>query len=42
MDAGHFPTENVVCPILSEFLKARFPQAEVRLSQRHGEVYAGI
>ena len=42
MDAGHFATENVVCPILAEFLRGRFPQIEVRLSQRHGEVYAGI
>ncbi len=42
LDAGHFATENVVCPALVRFLQARFPQVEVRLSQRHGEVRAGV
>lgn len=42
MDAGHFATENVVCPGMVDFLSRKFPQAEVRLSERHKEVYAGL
>ena len=40
MDAGHFPTENVVCPVLQRWFSQAFPQVEVRLSQVHREVYA--
>ena len=39
MDAGHYPTEQVVCPSLAEYLQKTFPQVEVRLSQRHREAY---
>lgn len=42
MDAGHFATENVVCPSLVGFLMEGFPEVEVRLSQCHREVYSGI
>ena len=42
MDAGHFPTEHVVCPHVVDFLSERFPQVQVRLSQCHKEVYAGV
>lgn len=38
LDAGHFPTEDVVCPVLQEWLSKRFPQVAVSLSQRHAEV----
>lgn len=38
LDAGHFPTEDVVCPVLQEWLSKRFPQVTVSLSQRHAEV----
>lgn len=38
IDAGHFPTENVVCPQLQSFLVARFPDLEVRLSEIHEDV----
>ncbi len=38
MDAGHFATENVVCPPLAAALAARFPETAVRLSACHGEV----
>lgn len=38
MDAGHFATENVVCPPLAAALAARFPEIAVRLSACHGEV----
>lgn len=33
IDAGHFPTENVVIPILAEKLAAAFPETEVKLSR---------
>lgn len=39
MDAGHFPTENVVCPVLAEYLQGRFPQLNVYLSRGHREVF---
>ena len=42
LDAGHFPTENVVCaPLVSRLAKA-FPQVEVRVSQVHREVYSNV
>lgn len=40
VDAGHFPTENVVCPVLQEWLTQRFPQIAVSVSQRHREVFS--
>ena len=40
LDAGHFPTENVVCAPLAQRLAREFPQAEVMVSQVHREVYS--
>jgi len=40
VDAGHFPTENVVCPVLAHWLREGFPELEVRLSRCHREVYS--
>lgn len=40
IDAGHFPTENVVCPVLKDWLTQRFPQVQVGISQRHQEVFS--
>lgn len=40
VDAGHFPTENVVCPVLQEWLTQRFPRIAVSVSQRHREVFS--
>lgn len=42
MDAGHYATENVVCPVLAEKLGAAFPEVEVLLSQTHQEIYQGF
>ena len=42
MDAGHFATENVVCPSLVRFLTENFPKVEVHQSQCHREVYFGV
>ena len=35
VDAGHFPTENVVCPVLAEYLRKQFPQLNVVQSTAH-------
>ena len=40
VDAGHFPTENVICPVLQSWLAHRFPQVSVSVSQRHTEVFS--
>lgn len=42
MDAGHFPTEQVVVPPLAQFLAQAFPELEVSVSAVHGEVYEGV
>ncbi len=42
IDAGHFSTENVVCPVLADWLKKGFPQVEVMRSKRHKEVFSCI
>lgn len=39
IDAGHYPTENVVCPVLVRWLKEGFPELEVFQSERHREVF---
>lgn len=40
IDAGHFSTENVVCPVIEDWLKAGFPEIQVLCSQRHKEVFS--
>lgn len=40
VDAGHFPTEDVVCPVLRNWLAKRFPHVSVSTSQRHMEVFS--
>lgn len=42
MDAGHFPTENVVCAPLAARLARAFPETEVRLSAVHREIYGAV
>ena len=42
MDAGHFATEDVVCPALVQFLARQFPEAEVRRAETHREVYGSV
>lgn len=39
IDAGHFPTENVVCPVLISWLKQRFCDMEITFSA-HREVFS--
>lgn len=38
LDAGHFPTEDVVCPVLERFLLERYPDLVVQKSISHREV----
>lgn len=38
LDAGHFPTENVVCPVVQRLLRESFPDLHVSLSRRHREI----
>jgi putative NIF3 family GTP cyclohydrolase 1 type 2 len=40
IDAGHYPTENVVCPVLASWLQEGFPEVEISVSQRHKEVFS--
>lgn len=42
IDAGHFSTENVVCPILAQWLLQGLPNVEVILSKEHKEVFSCI
>ena len=40
IDAGHFPTEDVVCPVLQDWLSKQFPDVAVTISKRHKEVFS--
>lgn len=37
VDAGHFPTEDVVCPVLVKYLEKKFPGVRVERSVSHRE-----
>ena len=37
LDAGHFPTEDVICPVLAEYLREKFPGLHVEKSASHRE-----
>ena len=38
IDAGHFPTEDVVCPVILSELRKRFPALYLEKSASHREV----
>lgn len=40
IDAGHYPTENVVCPVLQNWLREAFPELDVLISTCHKEVFS--
>ena len=40
IDAGHYPTENVVCPVLKSWLEAQFPHLSTTISNCHTEVFS--
>lgn len=37
IDAGHFATENPVCAPLADYLRGKFPEVEVLLSEKHAD-----
>ena len=37
IDAGHFPTEDVVCPVLVKYLEEKFPEVQIKKSTSHRE-----
>jgi dinuclear metal center YbgI/SA1388 family protein len=39
IDAGHYPTETVVCPVLKNWLTQAFPELDVTISLAHHEVF---
>ncbi len=41
LDAGHFATEQVICPILVRWIQDAFPEIQVILS-RHTEVFSAV
>ena len=42
LDAGHFPTENVVCAPLVRRLSEAFPEVETLVSEVHREIYSAV
>ena len=40
IDAGHYPTENVICPVLNQWLAEEFPHISVSVSTNHCEVFS--
>lgn len=42
IDAGHYPTENVVLPKLKEVLETAFPELEILTSAVHKEVFFSL
>lgn len=38
IDAGHYPTENPVIPVISALLAQRFPETEFIVSRRHRQI----
>ena len=42
VDAGHFPTENLICPVLREWITDSFPELGVTLSKVHKEVCVSL
>lgn len=42
LDAGHFATEQVICPVLANWISEKFPDITVSVSERHCEVYGSL
>lgn len=40
IDAGHYATESVICPVLASWLEEAFPGLSVEVSDRQGEVFS--
>ena len=39
LDAGHYSTETVVCPVVKTWLEASFPGLSVEVARSQGEVF---
>jgi dinuclear metal center YbgI/SA1388 family protein len=39
LDAGHYATETVICPVLARWIKSEFPALWVEISESQKEVY---
>ena len=39
LDAGHYSTEAVVCPVLAQWVREAFPDLEVLEAEGQGEVF---
>lgn len=42
IEGGHFATENVVVPVLADLLRREYPEVDVCLSRRQGELSRGF
>lgn len=42
LDAGHYPTENVISPVLKTWIEEAFPHLTVETSEYHSEVFSCI
>lgn len=40
IDAGHYPTEQVVVPVLEKWLRSAFPKVEILVTKRHKEAFS--
>ena len=40
IDAGHYPTENVICPVLKQWIEDVYPEIDVIISGSHKEVFS--
>ena len=40
IDAGHYPTENVICPVLKRWIEDTFPEVDILISSCHKEVFS--
>lgn len=39
LDAGHYSTETLICPVLAQWIKEEFPALSVEISEHQKEVY---
>lgn len=40
IDAGHYPTENLICPVLQQWISEAFSDIDVTISKLHKEVFS--
>ena len=42
IDAGHYPTEDIICPVLQQWITEAFPYIDVVISKCHKEVISYV